>query len=286
MDMQNLALQLEMLAGLGSWERPDNAKDVILEGLGHQDSALRLNALEIAAEELDPDLTEVIVRLLETDPEHVVRARAAIALGPALEMMSTEEDWEEPELEDLPMSVDRFHDVERCLEKIYRDADEPKQVRRRVLEAAVRSPRDWHKGVIRSAWASEDPEWQLTAVFCMGCIAGFEDQILEALDSDSPELKTEAVRAAGAMGLKAAGRVLAYLAAADDTPREMRLAAIEALGTTPTPESAEVLEMLLLSDDEEIAELARAAFDELAIWQHVDDHGDDFAIDMADDFDD
>ena len=285
--MQDLALQLEMLAGLGSWERPDNSQDVVLEGLGHQDKVLRLNALEIAGEELDPDLTEVIVRLLKTDPEDVVRATAAIALGPALEMMSTEEDWEEPELEDLPMSVDRFQDVERRLEKIYRDANEPKLVRRRALEAAVRSPRDWQRGVIRSAWASEDPEWQLTAVFCMGCVAGFEDQILEALESDSSELKTEAVRAAGAMGLKSAGRVLAYLAGADDTPREMRLAAIEALGTTPTPESADVLDLLLLSDDEEISELAQAAFDELAIWQHINDHGDDdFAVDMEDDFDD
>ncbi len=61
------------------------------------------------------------------------------------------------------MSMDRFREIERRLESIYRDAAEPKELRRRVLEAAVRSPRDWQRGAIGSAWASGDPEWRITA---------------------------------------------------------------------------------------------------------------------------
>ncbi len=261
--MSDLARQLEILASVGSWERPGDAKALILEGFGSPDSAVRLTALELAAEEMDDEVATEVERLLDADPEVAVRARAAIAFGPALEQMIAEEDWEGPDLGDLPMSMSRFHDIEHRLESVYRDAAEPKEMRRRALEAAVRSPRPWQMNVIRSAWASDDSEWRVTAVFCMGCVAGFEAEILEAVDSDSPELQIEAVRALGATGLQPDNDDLMRFAASDDTPRELRLAAIEALGTVGPRGAAELLESLGESNDEEIATTAQEAFEEL-----------------------
>ncbi len=269
--MSDLARELTFLAGLGSWERPDNAKTSIREGLESPDRAVRLTALELAAEEMDPEIAAEAVRLFEADPDPEVRGRAAIVLGPALEEMSQEEGWEGPELGELPLSTDLFHQIEERLEKAYRDTDEPKEVRRRALEAAIRSPRPWQQEAIRSAWASDDPEWRLTAVFCMGLVTGFEDEILEALGSDSPELETEAVRAAGAMGLDKAGNHLVSLAASESTPRDLRLAAIEALGTLSPAIGADVLDTLILSDDKELAEKAQEAFDEMALWSQLED---------------
>lgn len=273
--MTNLATQLDLLARVGSWDRPENTEALIRQGLESPDSAVRLTALELAAEHMDDELAAAVERLFEADPDLEVRGRAAIVLGPVLEEMNSEEDWEGPDLGELPLSMARFHEIEARLERAYRDAEVPKDVRRRALEAAVRSPRPWQKGAVRSAWASGDPDWRLTAVFCMGYVKGFEAEILEALGSDAPELKIEAVRAAGAMGLEEAGDELVLLAASDGTPRELRFAAIEALATVHPPDAGELLDSLLDSDDEEIAEAAQDAYDEMLVWSRVDGLDDD-----------
>lgn len=273
--MSDLATDLEHLASLGSWERPENVEALISEGLASPESAVRLLALELAAEHMDDDLADAVARLMESDPEPEVRGRAATVLGPALEEMGEDEDWEGADLDDLPLSEVRFHEIEARLEKVYRDAAAPKLARRRALEAAIRSPRPWHQEAVRTAWASDDPEWRLTAVFCMGHVTGFEAEILEALESDSGEIETEAVRAAGAMGIAKAGAKLASLAASKRTPRPLLLAAIEALGTVPSPDGAEALESLLDSDDEEIAEAAHEAYEQMEMWSQVEGLEDD-----------
>ena len=42
------------------------------------------------------------------------------------------------------------------------DSSIPKQVRRRILEASVRAPEDWHQNAIRAAYSSGDKDWMLT----------------------------------------------------------------------------------------------------------------------------
>jgi hypothetical protein len=90
------------------------------------------------------------------------------------------------------------------LQKLYFDNGIPKEVRRRILEASVRAPESWHQNAIQAAYSSGDKDWMLTAVFAMGRVRGFDDQILEALKSADPEIHYEAVEAAGAWGLAAA----------------------------------------------------------------------------------
>jgi hypothetical protein len=55
------------------------------------------------------------------------------------------------------------------------------------------------------AYSSGDKEWMLTAVFSMGWVHGFDDQIFVALKSDDPEIHFDAVKAAGNWGLTRPG---------------------------------------------------------------------------------
>jgi len=127
------------------------------------------------------------------DRSEEVRGRAVISLGPILEHADTQ-GFEDAD--DLPITERAFHTLQESLRKLYRDANVPKEVRRRILEASVRAPQDWHEDAIRVAYSSGDEVWRLTAVFCMRFVRGFEEQILEALDTEKPDIHYEAVVAA------------------------------------------------------------------------------------------
>ena len=100
--------------------------------------------------------------------------------------------------DDVPVAERTFHRIGESLRKLYMDAGVPEEVRRRILEASVRAPEDWHEEAVRAAYGSDDDAWRLTAVFCMRFVRGFDEQIVEALDSENPDIHYEAVCAAGA----------------------------------------------------------------------------------------
>jgi hypothetical protein len=111
---------------------------------------------------------------------------------------------------------------------------------------------------VRQAYASNDEDWKLTAVFCMNYVRGFSKQILESLQSDDPLIHYEAVRAAGNRDLKAAWRHIAALIESDETEKALLLAAIEAAAAIRPDEAARLVADLADSDDQDI----RAAADE------------------------
>ena len=146
-----------------------------------------------------------------------------------------------------------------------------KLLRRRALEAAVRAPRDWQEDAVRAAYQSEDEDWQVTAVFCMGLLPNFDDQILEALATDRDVVRLEAVRAAGEQEVTAAARTILHLAEDESTDRDLRLAAIDALGTLRPDGSDDLLDALVDGEDDEIAEAAEAALEERIAFAGLDD---------------
>lgn len=77
----------------------------------------------------------------------------------------------------VPISERTFRRIEKSLRELYMDAQIPWEVRRRILEASVRAPQDWHESAVRSAYASGDDASKLTAVFCMRFVRGFDEQI-------------------------------------------------------------------------------------------------------------
>jgi hypothetical protein len=186
-------------------------------------------------------------------PEEL-RARAAISLGPALEVADTEAvggtGW------DAPISEAIFDRIRVVLRQTYEDAATPKEVRRRVLEAAVRAPQDWQTDPVRAAYSSADHEWKLTAAFCMRYVPGFDNEIMTLLDSKDSDIKYEAILAAGEHGIDAGWQHVRALLKPPSSDKRLLLAAIEAAPTIRPEESRTMLLALLDSEDEDIVEAA------------------------------
>jgi hypothetical protein len=243
------------------WEWPADASTEILRVLrdraaSEEDRALAASLagdFVVVNDELAEELMAV-VRDPAAPPE--VRARAAVAFGPALEH-SDSCDWSDDD--DIVVSQGVFDRMRQTLHEVYDDTTAPKEVRRRALEGAVRAPDDWQIEAIRTAYASDDPEWKLTAIFGMGYVDGFDEQILDALHSPVAKIKFEAVQAAGTCEVAAAWPYIAHLLDGGTRDKELLLAAIDAAPCIERAESLELLGKLTLSADNEIAEAAAEA---------------------------
>ena len=148
------------------------------------------------------------------------------------------------------------------------DEDVPKEVRRRIVEASVRAPQDWHQDAIRAAYSSDDENWKLTAVFSMRWIRGFDDQILEALASADPEIHYQAVCAAGNWEVDAAWPLVVGLVNSEATDKPLRLAALDAVASIRPQEAGAILVNLTDSDDEDIVE---ASYEAMAMAEGLPD---------------
>jgi hypothetical protein len=219
-------------------------------------AADRLVAAELAGDYtvINDELAGSLLAIVRSpdEPERL-RATAAISLGPVLEQADLD-GFEDPD--DVPITQRTFRNVQDSLRKLYLDDSVPKEVRRRILEASVRAPQNWHRNAIGAAHASGDRDWVLSAVFSMCRVRGFDDQILEALKSADPEIHYEAVEAAGNWELDAAWSHVVALVKDDGTPKPLLLAAIGAVGSIRPAEAGRILVDLADSDDEDIAEAA------------------------------
>jgi hypothetical protein len=259
-------MDIKSLCDVPSWEWPRDAGKVILKTLTEKgaDQSDRLAAAELAGDlvVMNDQLAGALLAIVRSgDEPEDLRATAAIALGAVLEQADTElvdtNGFEDPE--DVPISYSTFRNLQDSLRKLYFDETIAKEVRLRILEASVRAQQDWHPSVIKTAYSSRDEDWMLTAVFSMGYVRGFNDQILEALKSTNPEIHYEAVRAAGNWELDAAWPHVVALVNDPATPKPLLLAAIDAVASIRPREAGPILVDLADSDDEEIAEAADEA---------------------------
>jgi HEAT repeat protein len=259
-------MDLKTLLETPPWDWPEDAGKLLLKTLVEKpaNEADRLIAAELAGElvVMNDDLADALLAIVRnSDEPEELRATAAIGLGPVLEQGDLEllDDDEFDDPESVPISLDTFRNIQDSLHKLYLDESNPKEVRRRVLEGSVRSSQEWHLSATKAAYSSGDKDWVLTAVFAMGHVRGFEDQILEALESADPEIHFQAIRAAGHWELDAAWSHVVQLVENPKTPKPLLLAAIEAVGNIRPQEAVEILVDLADSRDEEIAEAANAA---------------------------
>lgn len=165
----------------------------------------------------------------------------------------------------MPVSLEKFRSIQDSLHEVFGNDQQPKEVRRRVLEAAVRAPQEWQLDAVKSGYVSGDQEWMLTAVFAMGYVPGFEAEILEALENADTGVHTEAVRAAGRRELDEAWPHVVELAESPSTDKPLRIAAIEAMGNIRPNEAVEIL--LNIAESEEDEEIAAAADESMAMAQ-------------------
>ena len=270
-------MDLKTLLDTPPWDWPRDAgwtlrKFLVDHGAIESD---RLIAAELAGDftVINDELADALLMVVcSADEPDELRARAAISLGPVLEQADTD-GFEDPD--DVPITERMFRNIQDSMEKLYLDNRTPKEVRRRVLEASVRAPETWHQDAIKHAYTSGDKAWMLTAVFSMRWVRGFDDQILQALKSDDPEIHLEAVIAAGNWELDAAWSHMVELINDAHTPKPLLLAAISAVGSIRPAEAGETLVDLADSDDEEIAEAADEAMAEAEIASGEEDNEDE-----------
>ena len=271
-------MDLKVLENLPPWEWPEGTDKMLLGILldNQKDKSDRLRAAGLAGDYtvINDELVVALLSIVRNGEEsEAIRAKAVISLGPVLETAYIDE-FEDPEA--VPISEETFHGIQISLREFYMDLDVPMEVRRRTLEGSVRAPQEWHKQAIRDAYSSGDALWQLTAVFCMRYVRGFDTQILEALESENKEIHYEAVCAAGVWEVDAAWSHIASLATSELTDKWLRLAAIEGVGNIRPQEAAEILNDLTLSDDEDIVEMAYEAMAMSGLFpdEDYDDDGD------------
>ena len=248
--------ELKRLDSTPPWDWPEDVGPALLEVLRDRSAGKdeRILATELAGNSvvINDEMVAALLTVLRCDDEtEKVRSRAAISLGPVLELCDTQ-GFDDSDL--VGLGERTYLEIQAAMRSRFFDADVPNEVRRRVLEASVRAPLDWHPDAIRSAYASDDEDWQLTAVFCMQYVAGFDEQILAALDSNNPDIHVEAVLAAGTWAIGAAWSHVAKLISAEGIEKRLLLAAIAAVGGIRPQEASDVLDDLADSDDPEIAE--------------------------------
>ena len=267
--------ELITLSETPPWEWPRGAGELLLEILEDRAASLsdRLLAAELAGDFtiIEDEIAETLLSVVSDQREHApLRVAAAISLGPGLEhadMMG----FDDPE--DILLSGMMVREIHGTLRRLYFDADVPDEVRRGILEAAVRFPEPWHPDAVRAAYHSGEEAWELTAVFCMRFLPGFEERIVEALESENQQIHFNAVQAAGAWGVDAAWWHVHELVTAPGTEKSLLIAAIYALASIRSEDAWEILDELSDSEDEEIAD---AVFDALGwVQESLDEYEDD-----------
>jgi HEAT repeats len=267
-------MDLKSLLDTPPWDWPGDTGELFQKVLtdSRAQASDRLVAAELAGDltVINDDLADTLMVIIgNADEPEKLRAKAAISLGPILEQADTD-GFEDPD--DVPISEPTFRNIQDTLLGLFLDDSTPKEVRRRILETSVRAPRDWHQNAIRAAYSSGDKEWMLTAVFSMRWVRDFDNQILDALKSDDPEIRCEAVSAAGSWELDAAWPSIVALLNDAGTSKPLLLAAISAAASIRPADAAEVLIDLADSEDEEVAEAADEA---IAMSEPIPDDADD-----------
>lgn len=280
-------MRMHDLAAMPPWDWPPTAAPDIQAVLSDRKALVseRLLAARLAGDliVMNDGLAEELLRILQSpDESQELRAEAAISFGAALEEASIEgyESLDAPAVTE-PM----LQRAKEALWHTYQDPGNPKEVRRMALEASVRGPELWHAGAVRAAYRSEDPDWELTAVFCMRYVQGFDAEIVEALSTDDPDIYFQAVLAARDQAVPGAWDALRHLVLAvssgelpqpgeDDAGRHLLKAAIHAVASIRPLEAPEVLADIIDSDDEELSDVALEAL-EMVQALVEDDEADD-----------
>ncbi len=274
-------MDLKTLQDRPSWEWPEGAGKMLVSIFSdvQADASDRLLAVELASDfvVISDDLIEGLLSILcNGDESDELRRSAVISMGPALEYADTDGFDDIDDFDDGGISEGLFNKIQDSLRELYMDTGVPKEVRRRILEASVRAPQDWHPDAISTAYSGDDESWRLTAVFCMQFVHGFEDRILEALNSENEDILYEAVCAAGNWEVDAAWEYIAQLVVSEDIDKELLLAAIEAVPNIRSQEAGKVLGGLLDSDDEDIVGAVHEAISMAEMFVDLESEEDEF----------
>lgn len=271
--------ELQLLHNTPAWDWPESAASLFLVALqdSNGDEADRLLAAEMAGDfmAINDDLAGALLDIVEDSSEsEELRARAVISFGVALEYIDIDLDGfnEVDEYDNFAVTEQMYQRILKSLQSLYFDGTVPELVRRRTLEASVRSPQPWHHGAVRAAYQTQKENWIVSALFCMAYIRGFQQEILEALQSKISAIKYEAIRAAGNWGIADAWPDISEVLTAQDADKGLLMAAIDASVGIEHHEATAALEKLL--DDSSDEDVIAAAHEAISMLDG-DPYGDD-----------
>lgn len=224
------------------------------------DAECEVSGIDLLLEVGDPKLVPTFLRMLSAAEEaDFVRAAAANALGLYVYLGELEE-----------LKAETHHQIEDALLRAY-GKDPSDLVRRRALESLGFSSREEVPSLIRYASAKDSEEWLESALFAMGRSADqqWESLVLEHLDHDNPEVKGQAIHAAGELYLTSARvRLLKQVdREKDEYLRSEMIWALSQIGGEGIEEKFERL--LATTDDDEEANLLEEALDMLNFTNEV-----------------
>jgi HEAT repeat protein len=257
---------------------PEEAHARLGELLSDEDAEVRAEAAAAVWEHADnAELVEQALELSTKDDSPRVRAKCLTALGRVLyegSLAGADEPSYQPDAFLGEPSAETFKKVRAHLQGVASDEKRTLDERRFALEglgflgddAAIAK-------LIESFWKRPEPAARLSAVFAMGRSGHprFGAAIQEALASSEPELKLQAIWAAGEAEIQGARAPLAGIAERS-RDREERFAAIEALARLGGETTAQVLLAIAEGDkDPEIREAAATGLEELALLDAMEE---------------
>jgi HEAT repeat protein len=192
--------------------------------------------------------------LLREDPETAVRRESAITLGRFAV---------EAELGNLRDSD--YEAIRDVLMESAEDTEEDERVRARAIEALGAISGEETENLIESIY-QEDSMWlRVGAVDAMGrnCSEMWLPTVLREMENRAPEMRHAAAFAAGEIGDEAAIEPLRR-AAVEDPDREVKLAAIHALGEIGGSRARVALQSILYQGDDNLREAVEEAMAEIA----------------------
>ncbi|MDD5371533.1 MAG: HEAT repeat domain-containing protein [Anaerolineaceae bacterium] len=222
--------------------------------LQDEDPMVRILAIHLLWDVEDPHLAPTFIQMMETDPDHQVRAAAANALGQFIYL---------GELEEIPEPV--WHQVEDSLLNVLSGEDAP-TVRRNALESMGYSSRPEVPSLLQEAYQRGNIDWLASSLYAMGRSADdrWSPEVIRMLAHDLSPIREEAARAAGELELRDARADLLRMAREDE--EEVQIAAIWSLSQIGGDEVRETLEELLeAAEDDEKGEIIENALDNLTI---------------------
>ena len=220
--------------------------------LDEEDAQVRSNAIDGLWEDEDSALIAPFVGFLRSDPDALVRATAADALGRFVLLKEFNHISDQ--------NADLIHSA---LLATIRSANELVDVRRRALEALAYWGGEMMRDVIANAYADDDVEMRASAIAAMGRSADnyWSRQVSAELESEDAPMRFNAARAAGELEIRSAiPRLIDLL---NDPDREVQSAAIASLGQIGGNIARSALQEVIESEDAALAPLAQEALDEL-----------------------
>ncbi|MDZ4671333.1 MAG: HEAT repeat domain-containing protein [Phototrophicales bacterium] len=211
--MQRLvdAIEHNHLLNYRSWARMTIQDD---------DAQVRASGVELLWDDESIDTLHTLMNLIRNEKSIEVRVVAFEVLGRFILLG----EYEKFDSNDIQIAQRLAYDT-------WNNPKESLEIRRRALEAFSNCTDDRLPAMIGEAYKSQFPEMQASAVFGMGRSYDnqWNNQVLKEIDNENPQIRYEAVRAAGELEIKKATQALGKLAR-DESDREIMLMAIWSLG--------------------------------------------------------